>query len=203
MITLYGAAASRASRSLLALEELELPYTQVPLNPWSNAADAERVGRINPNARVPALDDEGLILWESMAINLYLADRYGGAPFWPQHARERALVYQWSLWSQTEIDVVARHMARFSDDAEAKGRAEAERLAALAILDRALAGRQYLLGDAFTLADLNLAASLSEPGEKGLVDGELDPADHGLNAVGDWLARCNGRASWERVRSLP
>ncbi|MCZ6719101.1 MAG: glutathione S-transferase family protein, partial [Gammaproteobacteria bacterium] len=131
MITLYGAAASRASRSLLALEELELPYTQVPLNPWSNAADAERVVRINPNARVPALDDDGLILWESMAINLYLADRYGGAPFWPQHARERALVYQWSLWSQTEIDVVARHMARFSDDAEAKGRAEAERLTAL------------------------------------------------------------------------
>ena len=132
MITLYGAAASRASRSLLALEELELPYTQVPLNPWSDAADAEPLARINPNARVPVLDDDGLILWESMAINLYLADRYGGAPFWPQHARERAFVYQWSLWSQTEIDVVARHMARFSDDAGAKGRAEAERLAAAA-----------------------------------------------------------------------
>ncbi len=203
MITLYGAAASRASRSLLALEELELPYTQVPLNPWSNAADAERVGRINPNARVPALDDDGLILWESMAINLYLADRYGGAPFWPQHARERALVYQWSLWSQTEIDVRARHMARFSGDAALKRRAEAERLAALAILDRALVGRPYLLGDVFTLADLNLAATLNEPWENGLVDGEVNPADHGQSALADWLARCTGRASWERVRSLP
>jgi glutathione S-transferase len=203
MIVLHGAAGSRASRSLLALEELGLPYRQAPLRPWSDAADAETLARINPNARVPVLDDDGLILWESMAINLYLADRYGGAPFWPQHPRDRALVYQWSLWSQTEIDVRARHMARFSGDTELKWRAEVERLAALTILDRALPGRPYLLGDVFTLADLNLAATLSEPWEKGLVDGELDPADHGLSALADWLARCTGRASWERVRSLP
>ncbi len=203
MITLHGAAASRARRSLLALEELGLPYRQVSLNPWADAAAAETMARINPNARVPVLDDDGLILWESMAINLYLADRYGDAPFWPEHPRDRALVYQWSLWSQTEIDVPARHMARFSDDAALKRGAEAERLAALAILDRALAGRPYLLGDVFTLADLNLAASLSEPLENGLVEGDLDPADHGLSALADWLARCTGRASWERVRSLP
>ncbi len=203
MITLHGAAASRASRSLLALEELGLPYRQVPLNPWSDAADAEPLARINPNARVPVLDDDGLILWESMAINLYLADRYGGAPFWPEHPRDRALVYQWSLWSQTEIDVRARHMARFRGTAAQKGGAEAERLAALAILDRPLAGRPYLLGDVYTLADLNLAATLSEPWENGLVDGEVDPADHGQSALADWLARCTGRASWERVRSLP
>ena len=61
----------------------------------------------------------------------------------------------------------------------------------------------YLLGDRFTLADLNVAATLSEPWEKGLVDGELEPADHGLHALADWLARCTGRASWERVRGLP
>ncbi len=118
MITLHGAAASRASRSLLALEELGLPYKQVPLNPWSNAADAETLAPINPNRRIPVLDDDGLILWESMAINLYLADRYGSPPFWPQHPRDRALLYQWSLWSQTEIDVLARHMARFSGVAD-------------------------------------------------------------------------------------
>ena len=203
MITLHGAPATRASRSLLALEELGLPYRQVGLNPWSDAAYAETLAPINPNKRIPVLDDDGLIVWESIAINLYLADRYGSPPFWPQHPRDRALLYQWSLWSQTEIDVVARHKARFSDDAALKGRAEAERLAALAILDRALAGRPYLLGDDFTLADLNLAASLSEPLENGLVEGDLDPAEHGLGVLADWLARCTGRPSWERVRSLP
>jgi glutathione S-transferase len=203
IITLHGAAASRASRSLLALEELGLPYKHAPLKPWSDAADAEALARINPNARVPVLDDDGLILWESIAVNLYLADRYGTARFWPQHPRDRALVYQWSLWSQTEVDVRARHIARSSGDAALKRDAEAERLTALAILDRALVGRPYLLGDFFTLADLNLAATLSEPWENGRVDGELDPADHGLDALAAWLARCTGRASWERVRRLP
>lgn len=202
MITLYGTAASRASRSLLALEELDLSYRHVPLRPWAEPADRETLTRLNPNARVPVLDDAGLILWESMAVNLYLADRYGGVPFRPDKARDRALIYQWSFWGQTEIDVRARHMARFSDDAELKQRAEAERLAALVILDRALSARPYLVGDAFTLADLNLAATLSEPCENGLVDGELDPSDHGLPALADWLARCTRRPSWGRVRAL-
>jgi glutathione S-transferase len=94
-------------------------------------------------------------------------------------------------------------MARFAGDAALKQRAEAERLAALAILDRALAGRPYLLGDVFTLADLNLAATLCEPWENRRIDGELDPAEHRLGALADWLARCTGRASWERVRRLP
>jgi glutathione S-transferase len=204
MRTLYGAVTSRASRSLLALEELGLAYRHVPLRPWDDAADRAALARLNPNARVPVLEDDGLILWESMAINFYLADRYGAeSPLWPRDPRERALVYQWSVWGQTEIDVRARHLARSGGDTERKRAAEAERLAALAILDRALGGRPYLLGAAFTLADLNLAATLSEPWERKLVDGELDPAAHGLAALGDWLARCTGRASWERLRALP
>ena len=203
MITLYGAASSRASRSLLALEELGISYRHVPLQPWAAPADGERLARINPNVRVPVLDDDGLVLWESMAINLYLGDRYGKAPLWPADPRDRAVLYQWSVWGQTEIDVRARHLARHGGDAEQKRRAEAERLAALAILDRALAGRRYLVGDVFTLADLNLAATLSEPWENGRVDGEVDPADHGMGALADWLARCTGRPSWERLRTPP
>lgn len=202
MITLYGTAASRASRSLLALEELRLGYSHVPLQPWSKPDDVDRLRHINPNVRVPVLDDDGLILYESMAINLYLADRYGHAPLWPADPRDRARVYQWSVWSQTEIDVRARHLARFGDDAAAKRCAEDERLTALGILDRALAGRPYLVGEDFSLADLNVAATLSEPWENGLVDGELDPAHHGLGQLAAWLARCVGRSSWLRVRTL-
>lgn len=202
MITLYGSAASRASRSLLALEELGLAYTHVALKPWSDRDDADRLRRINPNARVPVLDDDGLILYESMAINLYLADRYGDAPLWPADSRDRARIYQWSVWSQTEVDVRARHLARLGDDAAAKRRAEGERLAALAIVDQAVQGRPYLLGDEFSLADLNVAATLSEPWENGLVDGELNPAEHGLHQLASWLARCVRRPSWLRVRAL-
>ena len=202
MITLYGSSKGRASRSLLALEELGLSYEQVPLKPWESEADKARLAALNPNGRVPVLDDSGLVVWESMAINLYLGDRYGG-PLWPATAALRAKLYQWSVWAQTSIDVMTRHMGRFSQDAAVKAAAEAERLAALSILDGALAGRPYLLGDHFTLADLNVAATLVEPWEEGRIDGDLDPAGHGLTELADWLGRCIGRESWTRVRSAP
>jgi len=202
MLTLYGSSRGRPSRSLIALEELGLAYRQIPLKPWERPADAATLAALNPNARVPVLDDDGLVVWESMAINLYLGDRAGG-PLWPADPRDRARLYQWSVWSQTSIDVMARHRARFSESPEIRARAEAERLAALAILDKALKDRPYLIGDAFTLADLNVAASLVEPWEGGRIDGNLDPSAHGLTALADWLARCTSRPSWAKVRTLP
>ena len=98
---------------------------------------------------------------------------------------------------------MARHRARFSQDPATKARGEAERLAALAILDTALKDRPYLLGEAFTLADVNVAACLVEPWENGRIDGDLDPAAHALAALADWLARCTSRPSWAKVRALP
>jgi glutathione S-transferase len=198
---LYGSARSRASRSLLALEALGLDYEHRPVRQWESAADMQTVATLNPNRRVPILDDEGLVVWESMAINLYLGDRYGG-PLWPADAKGRARLYQWTLWSQTEMDVPARQVARTRGDAAAKAKAEAERLRALKVLDEGLAGRDFLTGPAFTLADLNVAASLSEPWERGLIEGDLDPKDHGLDRLAAWLARCLGQPAWEKVRRL-
>jgi glutathione S-transferase len=185
----------------LALEELGVPYEHVPLKPWASAEDRQVLRQLNPNARVPVLEDGGFVLWESMAINLYLGDRFGG-PLWPASPEERGRMFQWSIWAQTSIDVMARHRARFGGDAEAKANAEAERLAALTILDRALARGPYLLGDAFTLADINVATTLSEPWEDGRIDGDLEPAERGLPALGGWLKACTSRPSWTRVRSL-
>ena len=201
MITLYGSAQGRASRSLICLEELGLAYEHAPLKPWESEADKARLAALNPNARVPVLDDDGLVVWESMAINLYLGDRYGG-PLWPSTPADRARLYQWSVWGQTSIDVMARHRARYGKDPDAKAAALAERLAALTLLDRALTGRAYLLGETYTLADINLATTLSEPWENGRIDGDFDPAAEGLLALGDWLARCAGRPSWAKVKAL-
>ena len=202
MITLYGSSQGRASRSLICLEELGVPYEHAPLKPWESEADKARLLALNPNARVPVLDDDGLVVWESMAINLYLGDRCGG-PLWPKTLADRARLYQWSVWGQTSIDVMARHKARFGKDQTAKAAAFAERQAALAIIDRALADRLYLLGETYSLADLNLSATLVEPWENGRIDGDFDPAAEGLPMLADWLARCTGRPSYERVRALP
>jgi glutathione S-transferase len=78
-----------------------------------------------------------------------------------------------------------------------------ERTAALEMLDAELADRPYLLGEAFTLADLNVAGTLSEPQEKGRVDGDLELSGHGLPRLANWLKRCQGRESWRRVCALP
>jgi glutathione S-transferase len=200
-LTLYGHAAGRASRCLIALDEFGLPYRHVPLRPWDTPADKETLLRLNPNGRVPVLDDDGLVLWESMAINLYLADRYGKAPFWPSDPRDRALIYQWSIWGQTEIDVMARHRDRFSGVPERVARAKAELHARLAIVENALEGRAYLLGDSFTLADINLAATFIEPWELDRADaGDIRPGDQTFPNLGAWLTRCTNRPSWQRLR---
>ncbi len=198
-ITIYGHSHGRTSRCLLALEELGLPYRRVALRPWAIAADKQALRDINPNERVPVLEDDGLIIWESMAINLYLGDQYGFAPLWPRDPRDRALIYQWSVWGQTEIDVMARHKDRYSGEPDRVARAKAELDARLAILDDALYGRDFLVGKSFTFADINVLTTLKEPWELSKPDAEVRVDDPRFPALGAWLERCMARRTWERV----
>ena len=77
MIKLYGVPLSRAFRSLWALEEIGVEYENVPVNFVDDAKKPQYLA-INPNGRIPALVDGDLTLFESMAINLYLARKYDG-----------------------------------------------------------------------------------------------------------------------------
>lgn len=203
MLTLYGSARSRAARSLVALEEFGLVYRHVPLNPRADPADREALDALNPNSHVPVLQDDGLVVWESMAINLYLGDRYGG-PLWPQTHVGRALTYQWSIWAQTEIDRQDWNRARRLGD-EAQLKADRQNLIkALGILDRALQRSPYLLGDNFTLADVNVATSLSQPNELGLIGWQkVNAGAAGLPHLADWLRRCTARPSYDAIRRAP
>jgi glutathione S-transferase len=203
VITIYGSARSRVSRSIVALEELRLPYRHVPLNPRARPEDRAAIDALNPNRHVPVLDDGDLRIWESMAINLYLGDRYGAPPLWPAEVQQRARVYQWTLWSQTEMDRRDWDLARRGADPEQIDMARAAKIRTLAVLDAALAQQPYLLGNEFSFADLNVAATISQPNEAGLIDWDrLDPFAHALPALGDWLRRCTSRASWQRVAEL-
>ena len=203
-ITLYGPSRSRASRSLVALEELGLAYRHVSLFEGGDSpAVREKLNALNPNSHVPVLDDGGFILWESMAINLYLAERYGAPPLWPSSPRDRGLVYQWSFWSQSEMDRPDWNQARRSGDDARIAEVRRAKIARLGVLDRALDDRAWLLGDAFSFADLNVASTLSEPHEGGRIDWQrLDPFEIGLPALGGWLSRCTSRESWRKVRDL-
>src|SRR5262245_8511285 len=91
--------------------------------------------------------------------------------------------------------------AKRSRDPARIAEATRQKLAKLGVLEGALADRPYLLGPHFTFADLNVAATLSQPNENGKIDWEqIDPCEHALPQLGDWLKRCTERDAWRRVR---
>ncbi len=166
MIKLYGIRMSRAMRSLWALEEVGVPYEHVPIDFMTESKTPE-FRAINPNGKVPALVDGDVTLFESMAINLYLAKKYGADGLYPSSVDDEARAIQWSFWGMTEIEptllvvLMNRIFLPPNQRDESAARAAEEKLGpALRVLDAALAGKKCLLGDSFTIADLNVASVL-------------------------------------------
>lgn len=201
MLKLYGTSKSRSARSLWALEELGLKYEQVPVE-VAKAKSPEHL-KLNPNGHIPVLDDDGAIFWESMAVNLYLASKYGKAPLWPESSADRGHAYQWSFWGMTEAEPHLIAILRNRVLLPPEQRNEQAAVAAAAavqgpfkVLDGALKGRDFLLGRDFTIADLNLSSVLSFA-LLAKVDLTTTPAAQA------WLQKCLGRDAFKKVRSLP
>ena len=102
-ITLYGSMASRAHRTVWMLKELALPFRHVPVGFTDGSTRKPEFLAINPNGRVPVIDDDGFIVYESMAINLYLARKFGG-PLAPVGLQQETLAQMWSFWVVTEVE---------------------------------------------------------------------------------------------------
>jgi glutathione S-transferase len=163
---IYGILNSRALRPLWAGKEcgLDVEQVQVGLNP--DGTQSEWFRKINPNANIPVLQDGDLRMWESLAINLYLAKRYGNG-LYPDRVEDEAQTWQWTLWAATELEphvvTILEHRSLLPPEQrsqEAVESALAGITRPLNVLDRALSGSPHLLGDRFTIADLNLAAVL-------------------------------------------
>jgi glutathione S-transferase len=198
MIKLYGVPASRASRSLWMLEELGVPYENVPTSFAGDAQKPEYLAK-NPNGRVPTLeDDDGLVVWESMAINLHLAERYDKG-FRPRSIAERAHLVQWSFWGMTEIEPglidAFLHRAMLPEaqrDAAVADAGEQKLQRPLGVLDRELAKRSWLVGDRFTVADLNVASVL---GIAPIAQIDLSKVPNAQR----WLSACLKRPAAQKV----
>jgi glutathione S-transferase len=198
MIQLHGVRMSRASRCMWMLEELGLPYESVPVH-FVGDAQKPDYKKLNPNARIPTLvDDDGTVIWESMAINLYLVEKYDGG-LRPRDAAERGHVIQWSFWGMTEIEpglvqaMLHRTMLPEPQRDPALGNAgEAQLQRPLAVLDAELGRRPYLLGERFSAADLNVASVL------GIASlGRIDLAK--FPNVARWLGECTARPAAKRA----
>jgi glutathione S-transferase len=165
MLRIYGSARSRGVRTLWVAGELGLQYEHLDYAPRSPQTRTPEYLALNPNARVPTIDDDGFVLSESMAINLYLAKKHG--KLYPTDAKNEALTWQWSLWETDRLD---RQLTTYANNAfvlpeaqrnpaAAKG-AWDEITAALDVLEIALGKTLWLAGGEFSVADLNVSGAM-------------------------------------------
>ncbi|HEX7115651.1 MAG TPA: glutathione S-transferase family protein [Steroidobacter sp.] len=203
MLKVYGTPVSRTSRTLWLCRELGLDYEHVPVHYVDGGTQAPEFLAINPFGKIPAIDDDGFKLSESMAINLYLAKKHG-SDLMPRDLEGEAQVLQWSFWVVAEVErplvqALLQRMdlppdnpiARFFAARQPKDpKVEQAALEALVrpfkTLDEHLAGREYLLGAKFTLADLNVASVMNW-----VIMAKIDLTPY-PNLQG-WLERCLAR----------
>lgn len=194
MMKIYGIPQSRAGRCLWMARELGLQHENVPVH-FRATRESPELLKVNPNARIPALECDGFTLYESMAINLYLARKHGaGTPIAPASLEEEALATQWSFWVMTEIEkpvltllLHAMGMAPAEEPVLAQARAALDR--PLGVLEQHLAGQDWLVGGRFTVADLNVASVMAWAKAAKL---DLSPWPR----VDAWLGRCLGRPAF-------
>lgn len=210
MLTIYGVYRSRASRNIWLAEELGVPFKQVPVIQHYRLPDATAPGaplntrspdflKVNPNGHVPTIEDDGLVLHESLAINLYLARKHGG-PLAPANIAEDGEMTMWALWAATELESQALTI-QYHRVAGAPGGVKDPKLAdaavtalrgPFAVLDGALAKTGLLVGGRFTVADINMA----EVARYALAAPELfDAAPN----VKKWLAACQARPAFKKM----
>ncbi len=187
-IKIYGSAMSRASRVMWCAKELGVPFEHIDIA-WDSLKKPEFLA-INPNGKVPGFTDGSFNLFESLAINLYLAKKYGTGELYPTNLEDEARVFQWTLWAGTEVEplLVESVLVKFgiyTDAASAKAKAERARTPLL-VLDKHLAGREYIVGTKFGIADLNVASVV---GFARYGDVDISYAPH----VVAWLDRCLAR----------
>jgi glutathione S-transferase len=190
-LRIYGVARTRAFRVLWAAMELGLDYEHIPVEIGAAGARQVEFLAINPNGRLPAIDDDGFVLFESLAITMYLAKKHGLGVLYPASLEGEARCWQWALWAVTEVDrgvnIWSLHAVRLPPaERDAEKRAEALQVLAapFQVLDGAVTRHAYLLGNDFTVADLNVAAVISRA-----IEMDLGGVPH-LKA---WLSRCLNR----------
>jgi len=199
MLRIYGSARSRAVRVLWMAGELGLTYDHKDWLPRSPETRTPEYRALNPNGRVPTIDDDGFILSESMAINFYLAKKHK-SPLFPPDPKNEALALQWSLWETDRLDRQTVNYMRHSKELPAAERkpevadaAWKEIVESFGVLETALAKSAWLAGPQFSVGDLNVAAALYRA-----LAMDLGKWPH-LQA---WLQRCWDRPAAKRARAM-
>jgi glutathione S-transferase len=169
MLKIWGRPSSFNTQKVLWLaDELGLTYQHTPAGGSFGGLDSPQFLAMNPHGRVPVIDDDGTVVWESHAILRYLAARYGGAQFWSDDPRARAGVEPWMDWAQTTLQpdfLLGVFWGFYRTPEHARNweaiRAKVARCAQhFRLLDSILSNRPYLCGDTISLADIPAGTAL-------------------------------------------
>jgi glutathione S-transferase len=193
MITLYHAPRSRSSRIIWLLEELGVPYEIRPVSifrPMTGEGVGD-AGNPHPDKRVPALDHDGEIVAESVAITLYLSDAFpeaGLAP--PIGTKGRGAHLTWASWYSAELEPAM--FASMLGELSASPQKQRNFDAAMARLNEALWNSPYVMGDRFSAADLLISSALAF-GRKAFPESAVIDA---------YIERCQARPAAVRALAL-
>ncbi|KVD42572.1 glutathione S-transferase [Burkholderia ubonensis] len=174
---LYGFAGTRSQRALWGLKELDADFEFISVNLLEGEHKRPEFLRLNPAGKVPVLVDGDLVIPESAAIVLYLADKYPQKALLPVDLAARAQAYRWVMFAVTELEQplwrITRHTMLYPPDKRlpadiALAREDFVNMAA--ILDRHLDGRAFIVGDALTVADCVTAYLVDWANELKLID---------------------------------
>jgi glutathione S-transferase len=216
MLTIYGVYRSRCARVYWMAEELGIEFQSVPVlqasrlaNPLSPDAPVNTLSpdflSINPMAMIPAIKDGDLVLNESLAINLYLARKYGGE-LGGKTVEEDGLMTMWTVWAVSELDGNTGKIVSTYDNGRENteaGRAVIDVACRtmkrpLSVLERHLEDKDWIVGGRFTVVDLNIAEVLRYAQS----ETALFAAHPNIDA---WIRRCQSRPAYlemQRKRAL-
>ncbi len=178
MMKLYGLGPTRSLRALWALRELDVEFEFVPVNLLAGEHMQPEFLRLNPAHKVPVLVDGDVVVTESAAIVLYLAEKYRDKGLLPADLAQRAQAYRWTMFAVTELEQplwrIARHTFLYPEDKRSPADIELARgdfRDMAAVLEKHMIGRNFIVGDHISIADCVTVYAIDWAGENSLLDG--------------------------------
>jgi len=168
MLKVWGRATSvNVQKVMWAVGEMGIAHERIDVGGRFGSLATPAFLALNPNGRIPTIEDDGVVVWESNAIVRYLAARYDEGGLWARDPGARAPADAWMDWMQTTLapDFYGVFWAVVRTPADRQDRTAIKDLTArltshYALLDRRLATRPYLVGDRFSLADIAVGVTL-------------------------------------------
>jgi glutathione S-transferase len=174
---------------------------------------------LNPNKKMPTLEDDGFVLWESNAILFYMAAKHPDSGLWPSDLRCQADVLRWLAWKSAHWDAESVGMVAYETTSKAvlglgppdpafiaRGEQNFARFAA--VLNTALRGKTWLIGEQLTIADFSIGAQIPSAERMGLPVGKFSEILRwykGLAALPGWrkalATKDAAMAAWQSQRS--